>query len=248
MSGLKFNVAKRISRGLIGRNFGRIPGVKEAFYKIFRGMTPKVIEVNGMKMCVDPEDRIIANDLILHGVHEKFITQVVKSRVTEGMKVVDVGANIGYYTLLFARLVGPSGKVYAFEPDPNNFALLSKNVEMNGFTNVVLINKAASDSSGVADLYISEHNKGGHSMFNFNREKTSIKVETVSLDDYFREYEGNIDFVKMDVEGAEYKVLRGMRHLLRVNGRMKILTEVLSPAIRAASAASALCQEVYTCT
>ncbi len=71
-------------------------------------------------------------------------------------------------------------------------------------------------------------------MFNFNNEKTSIKIETVTLDDYFRAYEGNIDFVKMDAEGAEYKALRGMKHLLRVNGRMKILTELLSPAVRAA--------------
>lgn len=234
MADAKFSLVKKVSKNLIGRNLGRIPGAKGVFYKVFRKMTPKVLDVNGMKMCVDPEDRIIANDLILHGVHEKFITQVVKSRVTEGMKVVDIGANIGYYTLLFAKLVGPSGKVYAFEPDPNNFALLSKNVEMNGFANVVLVNKAVSDSNGTADLYISEHNKGGHSMFNFNREKTSIKIETVTLDDYFREYEGNIDFVKMDAEGAEYKALRGMKHLLRVNGRMKILTEVLSPAIRAA--------------
>lgn len=234
MGDKKFDVMKGVSKHLIGRNLGRIPGAKEAFYKMFKKLTPKVIEVNGMKMCVDPEDRIIANDLILHGSHEKFITKVVGSRVTEGMKVVDIGANIGYYTLLFAKQVGPSGKVYAFEPDPSNFALLSKNVEMNGFTNVILVNKAASDANGTADLYISEHNKGGHSMFNFNKEKSSIKIETVTLDDYFRDYEGNIDFIKMDVEGAEYKALRGMRHLLRVNGRMKILTELLSPAIRAA--------------
>ena len=85
--------------------------------------------------------------------YEPFETELLLSQLGPGNVVLDLGGNIGYYTLLFARRVGPSGKVFAFEPDPDNFALLQENIESNGYENVVLVPKAAADRAGPARLY-----------------------------------------------------------------------------------------------
>jgi FkbM family methyltransferase len=76
-----------------------------------------------------------------------------KGIVKEGMVVVDIGANIGYYTLIAAKLVGKSGIVYVFEPMPSNYECLCKNIEVNGYTNVVLIQKAVSNKYGIAKVW-----------------------------------------------------------------------------------------------
>ena len=70
------------------------------------------------------------------------MTALVKRIVRNGDIVVDIGAHIGYYTLIFARLVGPKGKVFAFEPEPNNFNLLIKNIKINGYKNIIPVQKA----------------------------------------------------------------------------------------------------------
>lgn len=225
MSELTFSIIKKISKAVVGKNFGRVPALKSFYYKIFFKSVPDILEVNGMKMKMNKGDRLVSYDIIVHGVHEKCETEVVKREVKKSMTVIDGGANIGYYTLLFAKKVGPSGKVYAFEPDPINFSILQENVRMNGFNNVVLVRKALSDSTGKAKLFLSEHNKGAHSLFNFNKQKNYIMVETISLDEYFKKTKPKIDFIKLDTEGAEGKILLGMKELLKRNKKLKMATE-----------------------
>lgn len=225
MSKLTFSIIKKISKAVVGKNFGRIPFLKSFYYKSFFKFMPDVLEVNGMKMRINKEDRLVSYDILVNGTHEKCETELVKREIEEGMTVIDAGANIGYYTLLFAQKVGPSGKVYAFEPDPTNFSILQKNVQMNGFENIVLVNKALSDSVGTASLFLSEYNKGGHSLFNFNKEKNSIVIETTSLDEYFKDSRPKIDFIKLDTEGAEGKIFFGMKELLQRNKNLKMITE-----------------------
>lgn len=96
-------------------------------------------EVQGHKMFLDSKDSL---RLSIHGIYEPLETELAKKEVKKGNVVLDIGANIGYYTLIFAKLVGEDGKVFAFEPDPTNFALLKKNVEMNGYKNVMFVQKA----------------------------------------------------------------------------------------------------------
>jgi len=216
---------RRLSKALVGKNLGRLPFVKSAYYKIFFRTMPDTVEVNGMKMRVNKEDRFVSAEILTNGVYERFETDLIKNEVKEGMTVIDAGANIGYFTLLFAKLVGPTGKVYAFEPDPDNFSILKGNVELNGLGNVVLVNRALSDSVGVADLFLSETNKGAHSLFDFNKGKRTIKIETTTIDEYFKDLDHQVDFVKMDAEGAEGKIMSGMRNFLRINRKLKVLTE-----------------------
>lgn len=179
------------------------------------------VEIQGHKMSLGPD----CLRLSVYGVHEPFSTELVKKEIKEGDVVLDLGANIGYYTLIFARLVGKKGKVFAFEPDPNNFALLKKNIEINGYRNVLLVQKAVSDRTGNIRLYLSGENADAHSLFESADARTSIDVETVRLDDYFAEFEGTIDFIKMDIEGAEGQAIQGMPTVLKRNHNLKIMTE-----------------------
>ncbi len=160
---------------------------------------------------------------------EAYETQLVRASVKPGATAVDVGANIGYYTLQFAKLVGPSGKVFAFEPDPTNFSVLEKNVRRYGFRNVVCLNQAVCDRSGTVQLYLSEGNPGDHRIYDSSESRQSIAVSAVRLDDYFARYPDKIDFIKIDVQGAEDSVLRGMSGLLNdksKTAKLAMLTEL----------------------
>lgn len=152
-------------------------------------------------------------------------TQIVVEEVKEGDVVLDIGANIGYYTLLFARLVGDQGKVFAFEPDPVNFSLLERNVLINGYRNVTLIRKAVWNETGGLRLYLDDRHKGDHRVYDSHDGRESIVIDAVRLDDYFQDCSSRIDFIKMDIQGAEAMAVDGMRLLLRRNRHVKLLTE-----------------------
>lgn len=178
--------------------------------------------VQGHHMYLDAHDTL---GLSLNGTYEELETALVTKEVKKGDIVVDIGANIGYYTLLFARLVGDEGKVYAFEPDPASFALLKKNVEKNGYKNVVLVKKAVSDKTGTIKLYICEENKGDHRIYNSGDKRKYVEIKSTRLDDYFGEIHENINFIKMDIQGSEGLALKGMADILKRNANLKIILE-----------------------
>jgi FkbM family methyltransferase len=147
------------------------------------------------------------------GTHETEVTEAVRTAVQPGQVALDLGANIGYHTLLLAQQVGPLGKVIAFEPLPGVFKVLQENIALNGYRNVVLENKAVASCSGPVNLKINDADpltstvsivSGG-----------GIEIQAVSLDDYFAESGEKVAFVKMDVEHAEAQVIEGMERLLR---------------------------------
>jgi FkbM family methyltransferase len=184
-------------------------------------------------MFVDTEDLLIAPYLLLDGIWEPEITALVQRLLKPGMTFVDVGANIGYYTLLATKQVGHTGKVYAFEPEPLNFELLRKNVIVNWFSGVVRTEKkAVSDAGGQIDFYVRQNYRGNSSIGPVTREHLEnlydsmerIQVETISLDEYFPE-PPSIDVLKIDVEGAELDALQGMRHLIQSNPEIVIICE-----------------------
>ena len=177
--------------------------------------------VHGHKMFLDQNDSL---RLSIFKVYEPFQTELIMNEIKKGDIVLDIGANIGYYTLLFAKLVGNNGKVFAFEPDPKNFDLLKRNVELNNYKNVVLVQKAVSDKNGKIKLYLSKNNKAHHSVFNQLGSDQFIEIDAIKLDDYFKD-SNNIDFIKIDVEGAEYDVFNGMQKTLNKNKNLKIITE-----------------------
>jgi len=182
-----------------------------------------------------PRPSLLGTALAVKGVYEPATTAFFKEALKPGMTVVDVGANVGYYTLLAARLVGGEGRVYAFEPEPENFALLEKNVQANGFRNVVCLQQAVSDRCGRVPFYLSWGSEAHSLSAEVSSTSRSIEVASTSLDDFFRK-EGwpSIDLIKMDIEGAETLALEGMKELIERSNNLSIITEFSQATTREA--------------
>lgn len=152
-------------------------------------------------MALDVRDRAVSWQLAIFGTREPLETDLVKREVSAGMAVVDVGANIGYYTLLCAAR---GAFVHAIEPSPSTFALLSRNVSLNGYeTRVTLYNVALADGRGRRKLYLAA-TPNCHSLVGTG---PSIEVEALALPDLGLRA---IDFLRMDLEGGERMVIDGM--------------------------------------
>jgi len=212
----------------LGRKFPRLFGLYKLIYRMIRpkGIIP--VYVLGNKMYINSQDEGCVSDLLIKGVYEKYETQLFKELIQPGMIVVDVGANIGYYTLIAAKLVRNKGRVYAFEPEPNNYKLLVKNIETNNYTNIIPVPKAISHKEGKVKLFIDKVNLGLHSFSENNvlEKNGSIEVEMLTLDNFFENVVKNnkIDLVKIDTQGAEGLVIEGAEKTLR-NNSLKILME-----------------------
>ncbi len=183
------------------------------------------VEIDGRKMYLDAEDRL---ELSIYRVHEPHLTKLVKDELGEGDIVVDVGAHVGYYTLLFSQLVGDNGRVYAVEADPDNFRLLKKNIQTNGYKNVVLLQGCAAEKTGQITTLPWKDSISGQGYKSDNSIDTThdfdkyISMDTIRLDDLLINEE-RIDFIKMDIDGAEYNALDGAANALKKTE--KVLTE-----------------------
>jgi len=173
------------------------------------------------------DDKYIGRRIALEK-YEPYETQLILRQTKIGDTVVDVGANIGYYTVLLADKVGKNGKVYAFEPDKTNFQILVKNIKENNLKNVVAINAAVGSKEGKLKLYKSEENLGDHKLYethppcghpplkkgeqNYLNEET---VKIIKLDDYLKETK--VDLMKIDTQGWEPEVVEGAKELIKKN-------------------------------
>jgi len=188
-------------------------------------------EIQGSKMYLNPLDPGISTELLVKGVHEKGATKILREILEEGMHVVDIGANIGYYTLIEAQNVGKTGKIYAIEPEPNNFGFLNRNVQANNFRDVIEIYQIAiADKDGEAKFYIS--NKSNlHSLLP-NPENRYIAVKTLTLDNFLKD-KHPVDFIRMDTEGFEYNIIKGATNTLKREKNIKLFIEFHPPELEA---------------
>jgi FkbM family methyltransferase len=168
--------------------------------------------------------------------HERVIFNYYARQVTPGMIVFDVGANIGIHTVQLARRVGTQGKVVAFEPEPENLELLHESLAINGVKDwVIVVGQAVDSKTGEATFY-RDHvtlatgslvpkpggNTQGHEYGGKPPELT--KMPTVTIDDFLAEHPQLVpSLVKIDVEGAEARVLRGMNRTLQTHHPRMIL-------------------------
>lgn len=221
MRKILFSMYKKIFNLLRGHKLKLFYPVRIVNNFIFSLLKPDFTNVQGHKMFLDSKDSL---ELSVKEVYESLQTELAKKEIKKGDVVLDIGANIGYFTLIFAKLVGENGKVFAFEPDPGNFSLLEKNVKINNYQNVTLIQKAVSNKTGKAKLYIWK-NTLGPKIYDSPDSHQYIEIESIRLDDYFKNYNGKIDFIKMDIEGAEGGATQGMTSLLQQNKNIKIISE-----------------------
>lgn len=211
-----FKLFQKLNSMFFGKNLGRIPGARALHSFLYGILRPKgeiAANVNGFKMFLNSSDRGEVKDILLRGVYDKLETDIVRQSLRSGEIALDIGAHIGYFTLILARAVGDSGKVFAFEPEPKNFSMLKKNIETNKFKNVTLENIALSSSSGRHNLFLDKDNLGNMSFSPDNIPKSSllgkVEVESQTLDFYVKNIEGRIGFIKIDVQGAEGLVFSG---------------------------------------
>jgi len=221
-------IYKKSYKIFIGTNIGRYGIVRKLSRFLNSNLKPDWVEIEGEKMYLDEVDALC---LSINGIHEKLVTNLIKKEIHSGDVVLDIGAHIGYYTLQFANLVGSTGKVYAFEPEPKNFELLKKNVQINKYDNVVLIQKIVSDKDGIVEFFVSKLDSIGNKLFKSEESADSIKIESTTLDEYFKDSKEKIDFVKMDIQGGEGKATLGMKNFLKKNNP-KIIQEWWPDALK----------------
>ena len=151
----------------------------------------------------------------IYGNWEPVATQAILSHAKRGMCAFDIGAHLGYYSLLLAKCVGPVGRVVSFEASPVNFSTLQRNISINNLDNVELINLAVYSKSGMIGMSVSPTDTAsGDWSISRRVNGDSIQVETISLDQFCEVNQVLPDFLKIDVEGAEHDVLMGGRETI----------------------------------
>ena len=188
-------------------------------------------------------DRLVALGLHRLGWMGRAEAILLRRLVRPGMHVVDVGANIGLYSLLLARLVGPGGSVQAFEPEPNLFAILRENCESNNATNIVPFQCALGQTSGVALFHRSAFNSGDNRLGPASVGHDALEVRVERFDDL--QPGSKPDFVKIDVQGHELAALSGMEDALSSGLNTRVLFEFSPAALRKAGTAPELLPEFF---
>ena len=242
---LALNLAVRSSR--LGPAFARFTyGLWEKMWDVFfffrklvLGNAAKFVVV-GMPVVLDLRDRSVTRALYLFREYEPLETEILVRNLRPGMNFVDIGANIGYYTVLAAKAVGETGTVIAFEPSSGNTEILRKNVALNDLRNVEIEESAVSDRNGELALYLCSINAGDHRIYdgkdddfyNAGRVRKRVIAKAVALDSYFSKINMGVNMIKMDVQGAEYLALRGMTRTIVDNRDLLLMFEYWPHGLR----------------
>jgi FkbM family methyltransferase len=196
---------------------------------------------DGLRLVITPGEEV-SRAVFVSGVYEPASTAVLRRLILRGTTFIDVGANIGIYTLLASRWVGDTGHVYSFEPSSRELAVLRRNVELNRLTNVTVIQAAVHDHAGSATLHVAGGKHRGQNTlapsfaYEIVEQEDEEQVSLVVLDELWKT--GQVprpDVIKIDAEGAELHILRGAAELLRETGPA-VLFEANERLLRASGA------------
>ena len=190
------------------------PPLRRAAQRIIKGLIPTTIDFRGNRVILNQNDAVLCGSLTL-GCYERFVTEVLETLLHPGMTFFDIGANIGIYTALAARLVGSTGRVLAVEPCPANVKLMEQTIALNKFENVTVAVCAVSDKTTRAPLYLCEDNPADNRLCDITGKRAKITVSTTTLDALALE-NGMLqaDVVKIDTQGSEGAVISGMSNLI----------------------------------
>ncbi len=189
--------------------------LRRIFYSI---AYPQKHTISGITIHESPVDGINFSE-----AYQGSVLDFMRREIKEGDIVADVGAHVGYFSIIASRLVGKSGKVYAFEPDLDNIKYLKKNLRENGAGNVSVVPLAVSDNSGEAAWY----SNNAHSSLGFSRKEGGISpkmVKTTTLDDFFTEEKPT--FIKLNICGSEEKAMQGAARTLKA---FPVITSIFRP-------------------
>ena len=226
-----YKIFSILVKPLVGSGIGNIHFIANLYQKIMPKLLPessKVLDVQGFKIEILTKGYIndITTELIFKGVHEPATTRVFKKVLRVGDVVIDIGANIGYFTLLAAQVVGWRGRVYAFEPDPTNMKALCDNARINKFENIKTYMMALSNKNGTATLYTSSRESAKHSLIRIKEHDGQESTLVAKLDDMLIVDKPKIRLLKTDTEGNELAVLQGAKQTILSNKDIILIVEV----------------------
>lgn len=196
--------------------------------RVFDLSSRKLVSLDGFSLYVIPDD-YIGRSILESGHYEPHVTSVIRNQLKKGDVFLDLGANIGYFTMLAAKLVGQSGKVIAVEPNPQNLQLIYASLLENQITNVAIYPYAVSDCAGILRFTTVGSNGGVITKYSKDQ-KHFMLVPALTIDEMLKDIP-QIDLIKIDIEAHEPAAIRGMEKVLR---RLKpmIITEFHPWAMR----------------
>ena len=192
---------------------------------LIKKLIPKKVKIGKASLFLNPNDPVVSG-AIFFNVYETTERKFIKSISFKGMKVLDIGANIGYYTALLSQEAGDNGLILALEPDLESYKYLSQSIRSLENNNVLSFPVAASNLSQRLPLYISKENRGDNRLYKNNQKRDSIIVDCLNIDELSTKtkIEG-FDLIKIDVQGYEPKVFKGMGNTIKSSRNLTILTE-----------------------
>jgi len=168
----------------------------------------------------------------------------LRTIISPNDSILDIGANIGFYSKILSDCVGVQGKVHSFEPDSVNFRHLKKNLKSR--SNVLLINKAVSDKSGTLNVYKSKDLNVDHRTYPIGEFESIEVIEAISIDEYVNAA-WLVNVVKMDIQGFEVSALKGMENTVAANPNIKLLLEFWPFGLHeAGSSVQVFCDQIYS--
>lgn len=234
MRGVRISAANRLRERL---GWERAP--HSDLMRQLRRMFGNYIETQacGRPFIVDLRDTVIGPAILYYKVWEPEKTELFARLLRTGDRIVDVGANIGYFSVLFAAAVGPTGKVVAIEPDRDNCKLLAANLRINGLAGIVQIVRAAagaSEGEHFIEVKAGVANRGDHRTFSSGEPNGKrVRIPMVTVDDCTSGW-ASVRLIKMDIQGFEYFALQGMRQTLQRNHDVALVTEFWPSEMRRA--------------
>lgn len=222
----------------------RFPLLKVVYFRLYEWLLPQRNTILGQQLRFHPKDRVLTTDALSKEGFERYELELFQALLQAGDVVLDIGANIGYYTTVAAAQVGAKGQVYAFEPDRENLAVLTDNLHFNGHSNVTIVPCGVAAQKGQVQLYICEDNRGDHRLYPVADEsRASYTVETIALDTFWtgvppRSPLPRPTMIKMDIQGFEYFALQGMQHYIQQTPDLILFTEFWPHALAEAGVES----------
>ena len=183
-------------------------------------------------------DSCISQQIQSHGIWEPYETALLIDHLKAGDVFLDIGANIGYYTLLASAVVKRGGVVIACEPDTENCRLLRENLALNRVDNVIVFHAAVSDYTGSGRLYLSPDNKGDHRLYDCGDGRSNCQARVIN-GDCLRDVMGRVDFIKIDTQGSEYNILKGLESIILENkSHLRMILEFWPYGLRMSGASA----------
>ncbi|MFZ0034219.1 MAG: FkbM family methyltransferase [Sedimentisphaerales bacterium] len=175
-------------------------------------------KVNNYPMILNFNEEGLSKDLMIRREREIAETETIKKIIKHGMCILEVGANVGYYTILMGKLVGKSGKIYAYEPYPQSVDILARNLKLNNLDDIVEVhNLAVSTENIVKRLYLGKASNV-HSLINYktdNNNPNYIEVKTKDIREILVNADRKIDLLRMDIEGHERELFSRLSNDIR---------------------------------